>query len=125
MEFREDYVSFHYEVDIGNQHRVFLQEELEKIVESEEECKKIRVVSKAYTYPDIIRWIVLFGDDTPQKDKDGKLYYWTYSNERYGTQVMHADKVGWRQGQSPMDETDEKIMQRWLNVRLPILNSKK
>ncbi len=111
MEFREDYVSFHYEVDIGNQHRVFLQEELEKIVESEEECKKIRVVSKAYTYPDIIRWIVLFGDDTPQKDKDGKLYYWTYSNERYGTQVM--------------DETDKKMMQRWLDVRLPMLNVKK
>ncbi len=112
MELREDYISIHYEVDIGNQHRIFLQEELEKIVESEEECKKIRVVSKAYTYSDkTSRWIVLWSNDTPQKDTDGKLYYWTYSNERYVSEVM--------------DDMDKKMMQRWLDVRLPILNTKK
>lgn len=112
MELREDYVSIHYEVDIGIQHFVFSQEELEKIVECEDKCKKMHVVSKAYTYPDnTSRWIVLWGDDTPLKDVDGKLYYWTYSNERYGTTVM--------------DEIDKKMMQRWLDVRLPILNAKK
>jgi hypothetical protein len=51
MDTPKDYVSIHYEVDIGFQHLLLSKDELKKIVESEEECKKIRVVSKAYTFP--------------------------------------------------------------------------
>lgn len=112
MEDPKDYVSIHYEVDIGYQHHAFSKDELEKIVESEEECKKIRVVSKAYTFPDrSSRWIVLFGDDTPLKNEKGELYYWTYSNERYGTEVL--------------DDFDKMMMPRWLDIRLPLLRQTK
>lgn len=112
MENPKDYVSIHYEVDIGYQHLVLSKDELEKIVDSEEECKKIRVVSKAYTFSDrSSRWISLFTDDMPMKNPDGGLYFWTYSNERYGTEVM--------------DDFDKMMMQRWLDIRLPILRKTK
>jgi hypothetical protein len=112
MDTPKDYVSIHYEVDIGFQHLLLSKDELKKIVESEEECKKIRVVSKAYTFPDrSSRWIVLFGDDSPLKDPDGKLYYWTFSDETYGTEIM--------------DDFDKMMIQRWLDIRVPLLNQKK
>lgn len=112
MDTPKDYVSIHYEVDIGNKHHVLLKDELEKIVECEEECKKIQVVSKAYTFPDrSSRWIVLLTDDYPLKDSDGQLYYWTFSDERYVTEVM--------------DDFDKEMVKKWLNIRIPLLRKTK
>ena len=112
METPLDYVSIHYEVDIGYQHTVLQRDELHQIVENETECKKIRCVSKAYTFKDgSSRWIVLLTDDFPLKEKDGSLYYWTFSDETYGTKIM--------------DDFDKMMVKKWLDIRIPLLNVKR
>lgn len=112
MEILENYISIHYEVDIGYQHLSLSKDEVQKIVDSDEECKKIRVLSKAYIFPDrSSRWIVLLSDDMSLKGEDGRLYYWTYSNERYGTEVMN--------------NFDKETIQKWLDIRLPLLHHAK
>jgi hypothetical protein len=105
----EESILVHYEVDFGKEHLSISKNELLKMIH---ESEKIHCISKAYTFSDkSSRWIVLFGDDTPVKDKDGNIGYWTYSNERYGTNVM--------------DDSDKEMMQRWLDIRLPLLRQKK